>query len=261
MKPGSKVDLKDEDTSQDGGFKGPAEAKPLLDKKLLRISKLQERLYAEGRHSLLLVLQGMDTSGKDGTVKSVMRDVNPQGVIVTSFKAPTSEELAHDYLWRIHQHIPPRGMIAVFNRSHYEDVIVVRVHELVPKDIWEKRYDQINDFERRLTEENVHIVKVFLHISRNEQKRRLEERLKDREKLWKFNPGDVKERARWKDYVKASDDALSKCSTDWAPWYIVPANKKWYRNLVVATLVEEALEEIDPKFPKVDFDPASIKIE
>ena len=261
MKPGSKVDLKDINEGGSGGFKDAAEVQPKLDQKLDRIAKLQERLYAEGKRALLIVLQGMDTSGKDGATKTVMREVNPQGVEVTSFKAPSKEELAHDFLWRIERRVPPRGIIGIFNRSHYEDVLVVRVHSLVPKSVWSGRYEIINAFEKRLSDEYVRVVKVFLHISKDEQKRRLEERLREKDKRWKFNPADLKEREAWKDYREAYEDALSKCSTPWAPWHIVPANKKWYRNLVIADIVAEALEEMDPQFPKITFDPASVKIE
>jgi PPK2 family polyphosphate:nucleotide phosphotransferase len=261
VKPGSKVDLKDIDTDDTGNFEGPEEVAPAVNKKLARIADLQERLYAESRQALLLILQGMDTSGKDGATKSVMRDVNPQGVEVTSFKAPSKEELSHDFLWRIEKRIPPRGMIGVFNRSHYEDVLVVRVHDLVPKAVWSQRYDIINEFERRLDHEYCRVVKVYLHISKDEQKRRLQDRLKNREKLWKFNPADLSERKYWSQYREASEDMLSRCSTDHAPWHIVPADKKWYRNLVVADIVQEGLDAMDPKFPKLTFDPATVKIE
>lgn len=261
VRPGAKVDLKDVGTGDAGPYKGADDTKAQVDESLARISKLQERLYAEGKRALLLVLQGMDTSGKDGTTKIVMRDVNPQGVEVTSFKAPSKEELSHHFLWRVKQRVPARGMIGVFNRSHYEDILVVRVHNLVPKEIWSTRYEQINDFEKMLCEEYVKIVKVFLHISKDEQKKRLEERLAEKDKLWKFNPADLKEREFWKEYREAYEDALSKCSTAWAPWHIVPADKKWYRNLVVSHLVREALEEIDPEFPKLAFDPKTVKIE
>ena len=259
--PGSKVDLDDYDPDDTRGHKSADEVAGKLNEKLANIARLQERLYAEGRRALLIVLQGMDTAGKDGTIKSVLRDVNPQGDITTSFKVPSKEELAHDFLWRVEARVPPRGMIGVFNRSHYEDVVIVRVHELVPKDVWSRRYDEINDFERRLVESYVTFVKIFLHISKKEQKERLEDRLKEEDKHWKFNPDDLKERARWKDYKEAYEDALSRCSTKWAPWHIVPADKKWYRNFVVADIVEEALREMDPKFPQPSFDPAAIKVE
>jgi PPK2 family polyphosphate:nucleotide phosphotransferase len=261
VKLGSKVDLKKIDTDDTGGFAGPAEAAPALEKRLERIADIQERLYAESKQALLLIFQGMDTSGKDGATKSVMREVNPQGVEVTSFKAPSKEELSHDFLWRVEKRIPPRGMIGVFNRSHYEDVLVVRIHNLVPKEVWSKRYDIINDFEARLDHEYVRVIKIFLHISKDEQKRRLQDRLKAREKLWKFNVGDLAERKFWGDYREAYEDVLSKCSTEHAPWHIVPADKKWYRNVVVADIVQEALEEMEPKFPKLTFDPATVKID
>ena len=261
FKVGSRVNLKEFPTDDTGSFDGPEEASPVLEKKLGRIADLQERLYAEGKQALLIILQGMDTSGKDGATKSVMRDVNPQGVEVTSFKVPSKEELGHDFLWRVEKRIPARGMIGVFNRSHYEDVLVVRVHDLVPKAVWSRRFDLINDFEARLDREYCRVVKIFLHISKDEQKERLEDRLKDRTKLWKFNPADLSERKLWSAYRDAYEDALSKCNTEHAPWHIVPADKKWFRNVVVADIVEEALEDMDPKFPKVDFDPRAVKIE
>ncbi len=261
VRPGSKVSLKDIDPGDTDGYKGAAEVQEKLEGKLEHIARLQERLYAEGEKALLIILQGMDTSGKDGATKSVLREVNPQGVAVTSFKVPSKEELAHDFLWRVEQKIPPKGQIGVFNRSHYEDVLVVRVHGFVPKDVWSARYEQINAFEKRLAETYVKVVKIFLHISKDEQKERLTERVVDPNKHWKFNPADLKERALWKEYREAYDDALSKCSTKWAPWYIVPANKKWYRNLAVAEIVEDALDEMDPEFPKPTFDPTLIRIE
>ena len=261
VEPGSKVDLDDINADDTGEYKGPEQVEAKLNEKLVRIAKLQERLYAESRRAVLIVLQGMDTSGKDGTTKSVLREVNPQGVNVVSFKAPSKEELAHDFLWRITQKVPPRGMIGVFNRSQYEDVLIVRVHDFVPKDVWSRRFELINDFERGLAESYVKIVKVYLHISKAEQKKRLEERIREKEKHWKFNPEDLKERSFWKYYQEAYEDALAKCSTKWAPWYIVPANKKWYRNLAVADIVQDALEDLDPRFPKPDWDPAKVRIE
>ena len=261
VEPGSKVDLDDINADDTGEYKGPEQVEAKLNEKLVRIAKLQERLYAESRRAVLIVLQGMDTSGKDGTTKSVLREVNPQGVNVVSFKAPSKEELAHDFLWRITQKVPPRGMIGVFNRSQYEDVLIVRVHDFVPKDVWSRRFELINDFERGLAESYVKIVKIYLHISKAEQKKRLEERVREKEKHWKFNPEDLKERSFWKYYQEAYEDALAKCSTKWAPWYIVPANKKWYRNLAVADIVQDALEDLDPRFPKPDWDPAKVRIE
>jgi len=204
------------------------------------LAELQELLFAAGTHSLLVVLQGMDTSGKDGTVKSVMDPVNPVGVAVQSFKVPSSDELAHDFLWRVHQHVPARGMISIFNRSHYEDVLVVRVHELVPKAVWTRRYRQIVDFERMLVENGTILMKFFLHISKKEQEQRLLEREEDVTKAWKLSPGDWKERAHWDEYLDAYRDAIERTGTSVAPWRVVPADHKWVRNqLVLAAIVAE----------------------
>ena len=221
---------------------------------------LQERLWAARRERLLVVLQGIDTSGKDGVIRQVFDGVNPLGVKVASFKAPTPEELAHDFLWRVHQRVPAAGEIVIFNRSHYEDVLVVRVHSLVPESVWRRRYDQIRDFERLLTETGTTIVKLFLHLSREEQRRRLQERLDDPAKRWKFDPRDLAERARWDDYRAAFDEALARTSTDGAPWYVVPADRKWYRNLVALTILVETLRRLDLSPPTPSFDPASIEI-
>lgn len=226
-----------------------------------KISELQEILAAEHQRSLLLVFQAMDTGGKDGAIKDLCAGLNPAGVQVRSFKAPSSEDLDHDFLRRIHQAAPAKGMIGIWNRSHYEDVLVVRVHKLVPKKIWKARYDQINQFEKILTQNGTTIVKFMLHISKEEQKERLQARLDRPDKWWKFNPGDLKERARWSDYQKAYEDAVNKCSTKWAPWHVVPANHKWARNLAVAEIVLCTLKEMDPRYPKVAFDPKSIEIE
>ncbi len=216
------------------------------------LDKLQELLYAEHRHKVLIILQGMDTSGKDGTVRHVMGGFDPAGVRVVSFKKPTQEELDHDYLWRVHAQTPSSGEIVVFNRSHYEDVLVVRVHSLVPKDVWSARYDQINDFERMLTENGTTILKFFLHIDKEEQRQRLEERIQDPKKRWKFQHGDIEERKLWGDYIRAYEAVLSKTSTEWAPWYLIPANHKWYRNYVVGAIVSEALETLGMRFPEPD---------
>jgi PPK2 family polyphosphate:nucleotide phosphotransferase len=213
------------------------------------IRDLAYRLYAEDRRAVLLVLQGMDTSGKDGTIRKVTTGVNPLSIQITAFKAPTPVELDHDFLWRIHAAAPNRGQIGIFNRSHYEDVLIVRVHDLVPKAVWKKRYDLINDFERMLVEEGTTILKCFLHISRDEQRARLEARLKDATKRWKFKTGDLDERKLWNDYQRAYEDALTRCNTQHAPWHIVPADRKWYRNLVVSNLLRETLEKLDPQFP------------
>jgi PPK2 family polyphosphate:nucleotide phosphotransferase len=223
-----------------------------------RLSTLQEQLYAEGvtggRRRLLLLLQGMDTSGKDGTVRRVVGQVNPGGVHVTSFKKPTRAELRHDFLWRITMAVPVAGQIGIFNRSQYEDVLVVRVHNLVPESEWSTRYDRINAWERELVDDGVHFVKVFLHISSKEQKARLLARLDDPTKYWKFNPGDVAERQLWDEYTGAYAAALSKCSTEYAPWYVVPADRKWYRDFAVTSLLVEALTAMGPTYPPASFD-------
>ena len=225
---------------------------------LAELAELQERLYAEGvgggQRSLLLLLQGMDTSGKDGTVRRVMGSMNPAGVVITSFKKPTAEELAHDFLWRVDKALPPSGMVGVFNRSQYEDVLVVRVHELVPETEWSTRYDRINEFEFRVVDSGCHIIKVMLHISKDEQKERLGQRLEDPTKYWKYNPGDLTERSFWDDYQAAYQDALTRCSTDAAPWYVVPGDRKWYRDWVVANLLVDALRDMSPTYPPADFD-------
>jgi PPK2 family polyphosphate:nucleotide phosphotransferase len=250
VKPGSKVDLSKWDPSEKGAFEGD---KKEGEKALLalndQLEALQEMLYAEHKHRVLIVLQAMDTGGKDGTIRHVFEGVNPQGVRVTSFKVPTQEELDHDYLWRVHKQTPGRGEIVIFNRSHYEDILVVRVHELVPEEVWGKRYDQINTFERTLAEEGTTILKFFLHIDLEEQKQRLQARLDEPNKRWKFSTGDL-ERKLWPKYMQAYEDALSKTSTKWAPWYVVPANRKWYRNLVVATTLIETLEGLDMSYPQ-----------
>jgi PPK2 family polyphosphate:nucleotide phosphotransferase len=217
-----------------------------------RLEKLQSVLYADARYAMLVVLQGRDASGKDGTVKKVFRSVNPMGCEVTSFKAPTELEQEHDFLWRIHQRIPRRRIIGIFNRSHYEDVIVPRVQKTVSKKVWTARYDQINDFERLLSENGVVILKFFLHVSRGEQKKRLEERLEDRKKNWKFRAGDLDDRALWSEYTAAYRDAMAKCSTSWAPWYIVPADNEDARDLLVARTIADTLDDLDLKYPPLD---------
>ncbi len=247
--PGSKVRLKDFDPNDNGSFGDKEEARAAIDADRMKLIDLQERLYAERQRSLLIILQGMDTSGKDGAIEHVMSGVNPQGVQVTSFGVPTTEELAHDYLWRVHRAVPPRGCIGIFNRSHYEDVLIVRVHALVPRDVWKERYQQINAFERLLTESGTTILKFFLYIDKDEQKQRLQARLADPAKQWKFNIGDLAERKRWDDYMAAYEDALSECSPDHAPWFVVPANRKWYRNYVLMRIIVEALEEMKPQYP------------
>ncbi len=258
--PGQPIHLKDLDPGDTGPYKKKKDAKEDLERDRQRLIELQELLYAESKHSLLIVLQAMDTGGKDGTIKHVMRGVNPQGCVVTPFKVPTPRELAHDFLWRAHKATPAKGMIGIFNRSHYEDVLVVRVHNLVPKAVWEKRYDQINDFERILAENGTVILKFFLHISKEEQKKRLQARLDDPRKHWKFNPADLKERMLWDEYMTAYEDAINRCSTEWAPWYVIPSDHKWYRNLIVARVIVDTLERLDMHFPKPEEDLASITI-
>lgn len=214
-----------------------------------RMYDLQERLYAEGKQALLIILQALDTGGKDGTIRTIFGPLNPQGVQVTNFKVPTALELAHDYLWRIHQHTPPKGMIGIFNRSHYEDVLVVKVHRLIDEKVVRKRYAQINAFEDHLQENGVTILKFHLCISRDEQRERLQQRLDKPDKHWKFSRGDLAERARWDEYVEAYQAMLRNCSPASAPWYVIPANKKWYRNAIISQIVADTLAKMDPQFP------------
>jgi PPK2 family polyphosphate:nucleotide phosphotransferase len=260
VKPGSKVDLQDYDPDRTLGFKHKDEAAKHLEKNLERLFELQSVLSADKRYALLIILQAVDAGGKDGTISHVMRGVNPQGCQVTSFKAPTTEELAHDFLWRIHKAVPQRGMIGIFNRSHYEDVLVVRVHGMVPESVWSKRYAQINAFEESLAQNNVKILKFFLHISSKEQKERLEERIADPTKNWKISEDDFRERKHWKEYMRAYEDALSKCSTAAAPWFIIPADRKWVRNFAVSLIVVEALEAMELKYPPPSMDLSKLKV-
>jgi PPK2 family polyphosphate:nucleotide phosphotransferase len=258
--PGEKVRLKNIDPSDKGNYKSKEEPVARHLELQEKLNTLQERLYAEGKQSLLIVFQAMDTGGKDGAGKKLLTGLNPAGITVTSFKAPTSHELAHDFLWRIHAATPARGQIAVWNRSHYEDVLITRVHKLIDRDTYQARYDYINDFEAMLSANGTTILKFFLHISKDEQKERLQARLDDPEKHWKFNPGDLKERALWDDYQEAYQDALTATSTKVAPWHIVPADRKWARDISIAEAVAEALEKMNPQFPNIDFDPKSIVI-
>jgi len=253
IKPGARIKLADIDTRDADGVPDDKEELGRCNEKTQeRLAELQELLFAEHQRKLLIVLQGMDTSGKDGTVRHVMGGFNPSGVRVVPFRKPTEPELEHDFLWRVHAQVPATGEVVVFNRSHYEDVLIVRVRELVPAEVWRARYDQINDFERMLQENGTVILKFFLHISRDEQRKRLQARVDDPKKCWKFQHGDLEERKFWKDYMDAYEDALSKTSTDWAPWYIVPANQKWYRNHLVGSIVVETLDKLHLKFPKCD---------
>ena len=223
--------------------------KEALQKSLKRLDKLQYLMYAEKKWSLLVVLQGLDGAGKDGTIRSVMSGVNPQGCRVSSFKTPSHDEASHDFLWRIHKAVPPRGDIGIFNRSQYEDVLVVRVHNLVPKSVWSRRYDEINDFEKMLARNGVKILKFFLHISRDEQRKRFQARIDDPDRRWKISPDDFKERKYWDDYTVAYEEVLKRCSTQFAPWFVIPANKKWFRNLAVSRIIVETLEALHMKFP------------
>ena len=249
--PGTKVRLTVHDPratpEAPGGKSETTEPTKLLTE---RLEELQELLFAEGRHRLLVVLQAMDTGGKDGVIRHVFEGVNPQGVRVASFKRPTPAELAHDYLWRVHPHVPGNGEITIFNRSHYEDLLVVRVHSLVPETVWKKRFDQINEFERMLAEEGTTILKFFLHISREEQAERLRARLDDPAKQWKFSTTDLAERELWDSYMAAYEAVLSKTSTAWAPWYVVPSDRKWYRDFVIGGVIVDALDRLGMTFPK-----------
>ena len=261
VKPGSRVRLTKLDPGATYGWTKETAA-PALDRQLERLADLQDRFWAESKRSVLIVLQGIDAAGKDGTINKVMEAFNPQGCPVTSFKVPSAEELAHDFLWRIHKAAPRRGEIGIFNRSHYEDVLVVRVHELVPKAVWSKRYDEINAFERHLVANGTTIVKFFLSIDREEQRERFQARYDDPTKRWKFSMGDLQERARWDDYQAAFDEALSRCSTDVAPWYVIPANRKWFRNLAVARILADTIADLRPAYPAVASDvPPELVIE
>jgi len=260
VKPGAKIKLDKFDPAETFGYE-KSDADKHLTKNLDRLCGLQYRLYAEARRSLLVVLQGIDAGGKDGTIKHVMSGLNPQGVSVTSFKIPEGAEKRHDYLWRIHNAVPEWGKMGIFNRSHYEDVLVVRVHDLVPKKIWSERYGQINDFERMLSDSGVHIVKFLLYISKDEQEKRFRERIDDKQKNWKFSPADLKEREYWDQYIEAYEDMLRKCSKHNAPWYVIPANNKWFRNLAVSQILCDTLESMDLKFPKATAGLKGIKFE
>jgi PPK2 family polyphosphate:nucleotide phosphotransferase len=259
--PGNSVKLSEWDPSDMSAF--PVDKKEGRERLLElnhKLEELQELLFAEDKHKVLIVLQAMDTGGKDGTIRHVFEGVNPQGVRVASFKKPSAKELDHDYLWRVHKQVPGKGEIVIFNRSHYEDVLVVRVHNLVPKELWSNRYDHINQFERMLVDEGTTILKFYLNINLVEQKERFQARLDEPHKRWKFNPQDLEERQLWPQYMEAYEDVLERTSTPWAPWYVVPANRKWYRNLVVGTVIIETLMSLDMRYPEPDFDPADFKI-
>ena len=262
VEPGKKIKLAERDPQDTGDFKGGKEdGLKEIAKLNEKLQELQEVLYAEGKHKVLVVLQAMDTGGKDGAIRRVFDGVNPQGVKVASFKVPTPEEMAHDYLWRAHKVALANGELVIFNRSHYEDVLVVRVHNYVPKEVWSKRYEQINAFERLLAENGTTILKFFLHISKDEQKERLQARLDDPTKHWKFSLGDLGERKLWDDYQAAYEDALNKTSTEYAPWYVVPANRKWYLDLVISKVLVETLEGLKMKYPEPKDDLSGVVIE
>lgn len=261
MAPGTRVKLNEIDPAFKDRYAHRRDAADELEHYRKRLRELQDLLYAERRRSLLICLQGMDTGGKDGTINHVLSAMNPQGCRVAVFHAPTSEELAHDFLWRIHRAVPARGEVVVFNRSHYEDVLVVRVHNLVPKDVWSVRYDRINAFERGLADQDTHILKFYLHISKEEQLARFQDRLDDPAKRWKISEADYAERKFWDDYMAAYEDALSRCSTEYAPWFLVPAGHKWFRNLAVARIVVEHLEDLRMGYPKPAVDIEHIRRE
>jgi PPK2 family polyphosphate:nucleotide phosphotransferase len=260
VEPGARVRLADHDPDDKLGLDKDA-AIAELDALKAHLEELHELLWAENRHALLVILQGMDTSGKDGTIRSVMSGVNPQGCRVTSFKQPSADELDHDYLWRIHNAVPAKGDIGIFNRSHYEDLLVVRVENLVPEKVWSARYDQINSFEALLAGSGITVLKFFLHISKEEQRERLQARLDDPKKNWKFSDHDLETRKRWDDYQAAYEDVLSRCSTKHAPWFIVPADRKWVRNLVVCSSIVETLESLNMKWPRPRVELGKIRIE
>jgi PPK2 family polyphosphate:nucleotide phosphotransferase len=260
VKPGSRVRLEKVEHQSTFGHEKAASVEATA-RQMDRLRDLQDRLWAESKHSVLVVLQGIDAAGKDGTIAKVMEAFNPQGCPVSSFKVPTAEELAHDFLWRIHKRTPGKGEVGIFNRSHYEDVLVVRVHGFAPKSVWSKRYDQINDFERTLTAGGTTIVKFFLSIDRDEQRRRFQSRYDDPTKRWKFSMGDLEERTHWDDYQAAFDDMLSRTSTDWAPWYVIPANRNWFRNLAVSTILADTMAALKPAYPNPPDLPPDLVIE
>ena len=259
--PGSKVKLKDIDPGFKDKHENHAEAAEEIEQDRKKLRGLQELLYSDGRGSLLICLQGLDTGGKDGTINHILGAMNPQGCRVAGFKQPSAEEAAHDFLWRIHQAAPARGRVTIFNRSHYEDVLVVRVHDLVPKAVWSRRYDEINAFEEELAAAGTHILKFFLHISKKEQLGRFKARLDDPAKQWKISESDYKERKLWDDYMGAYEAVLSRCSTEQAPWFVIPSDHKWFRNLAVARVVIEYLEDMDMKVPSPSVDLAHVRRE
>jgi PPK2 family polyphosphate:nucleotide phosphotransferase len=262
VEPESKVRLKDFDPGYHGKHESKEKALPEIQEYLQKMDQLQYLMYAERKHSLLIVLQGLDAAGKDGVVRHIFTGINPAGCVVSDFKQPTPEELAHDFLWRVHPRVPTKGSVAVFNRSHYEDVLVVRVHELVPEKVWSKRYDEINEFEKLIATQNkTTILKFFLHISKQEQVARFEKRLDDPARQWKISESDYKEREYWGDYVQAFEDVLNKTSTKRAPWFVIPSNHKWFRNLAVSQIIARTMEDMDMQMPKPTVDLAKVRRE
>ncbi len=262
VKPGSEINFSKFNSGEKSLFNGENKSDFEPQFKVLQdqLQELQKILYAQNKHRILVVMQAMDTGGKDGCIKHVFSHIDPQGIHVRSFKKPSEEELSYDFLWRVHSKVPHRGQLVIFNRSHYEDIIAVRVKKLYPDDVWKRRQRHVIEFERMLAEEGTTIVKIFLHISKEEQKRRLETRLENPVKHWKFNPDDLADRARWDDFMAAYEDVMAKTSTSFAPWFIVPSDRKWYRNLCVARIMLDTMKKLDMKLPKIDWDPSAIKI-
>jgi len=263
VKPGTKVDLGEIDGGEKSLFKGKdkMDFQPQFDDLQSQLQELQKKLYAQNKHRVLVVMQAMDTGGKDGCIKHVFSRIDPQGIHVRSFKKPSEEEMSYDFLWRVHSKVPHNGQLVIFNRSHYEDIIAVRVKKIFPDEVWKRRQQHILNFEKMLAEEGTTIVKIFLHITKEEQKRRLEARLANPVKHWKINPDDLVDRAHWGEFMTAYEDVMTKTSTDFAPWYVVPANRKWYRNLCVARIMLDTLKKLDMEYPPISWDPKSIKIE
>ncbi|MEM7223171.1 MAG: polyphosphate kinase 2 family protein [Pseudomonadota bacterium] len=259
VKPGTKVKLSRIDAAFKDKHESHQAAQPEIEKHRRKLSELQYRLYAEGKQSLLVCLQAMDSAGKDGTVNHVLSAMNPQGCAVHGFKRPSAEDAAHDFLWRIHKACPRKGQVTIFNRSHYEDVLIARVHDLVPKRVWSKRYEQINHFEQLLAANHTTIIKLYLHITKEEQLARFKQRIDDPARHWKISEGDYAERAFWEDYEKAYETALSRCSTPYAPWFVIPSNHKWFRNLAVSQIMAKTLEAMAPKFPAPSVDMEEIR--
>ncbi len=261
FKPGSKIKISNFETRIEKTEYDKKSAAEKIHANAIVMADHARRLYAENKRSILLLLQGMDTAGKDGTIRTVMRGMNPRSCQVYSFKQPSEEERDHDFLWRVHKVAPRKGNIGIFNRSHYEDVLVVRVHDMVPRKTWQQRYQQINDFERLLSESGTIILKCYLHVSREEQRERLQARIDEPQSNWKFSQADLAERKFWDDYQQAYQDALIACNTHHAPWYIIPSDRKWYRNLLVSELMRQTLEKLDPNYPTVTEDISQIVVE